>query len=101
MALALVVAAWAAAFPALVGFTALALLISVKTRNPALGVVGPVVLGFAMSLLSSVSGHRAAPARPAHHPLDAWHGFFTATPFYGPLSRASWCAPSGPSPASP
>lgn len=85
MALALVVAAWAAAFPALVGFTALSILISVRTRNPALGVVGPVVLGFAMSLLGSVGGIGLLRRALLTTPLDAWHGFFTATPFYGPL----------------
>jgi ABC-2 type transport system permease protein len=84
-ALGLVVAAWAVAFPPLVGFTALSILISVRTRNPALGVVGPVVVGFAMSLLSSVSGAGLLRRALLTTPLDSWHGFFTATPFYGPL----------------
>lgn len=96
-ALGLVVAAWAAAFPPLVGFTALSILISVRTRNPALGVVGPVVLGFAMSLLGSVSGTGLLRRALLTAPLDAWHGFFTATPFYGPLLQgllvcAAWTA---------
>ena len=81
----LVLAAWAAGLPVLVGFTALAVLISVTTRNPALGVVGPVVLGFAMSLLGSVSGAGLLRRALLTTPLDAWHGFFTATPFTGPL----------------
>ena len=96
-ALRLVVASWAAAFPPLVGFTALSILISVRTRNPALGVVGPVVLGFAMSLLGSVSGTGLLRRALLTTPLDAWHGFFTATPFYGPLLQgllvcAAWTA---------
>jgi len=84
-AVGLVVAAWAAAFPALVGFTALSILISVTTRNPALGVVGPVVLGFAMSLLGSVGGIGLLRRALLTTPLDAWHGLFTADPFYGLL----------------
>lgn len=82
---ALVVAAWASGLPVLVGFTALSVLISVTTRNPALGVVGPVVLGFAMSLLGSLSGAGLLRRALLTTPLDAWHGFFTATPFTEPL----------------
>jgi ABC-2 type transport system permease protein len=84
-ALGLVVAAWAVAFPALVGFTALSILISVRTRNPALGVVGPVVLGLAMSLLGSVSGTGLLRRALLTTSLDSWHGLFTAVPFSGPL----------------
>jgi ABC-2 type transport system permease protein len=84
-ALGLVIAAWAAAFPVLVGFTALSILLSVRTRNPALGVVGPVVLGLAMSLLGSVGGIGLLRRALLTTPLDAWHGLLTATPFYGPL----------------
>jgi ABC-2 type transport system permease protein len=84
-ALGLVIAAWAVSFPTLVGFTALSILLSVRTRNPALGVVGPVVLGLAMSLLGSVSGIGLLRLALLTTSLDAWHGLFTATPFYGPL----------------
>jgi ABC-2 type transport system permease protein len=84
-ALGLVAAAWVVAFAPLVGFTALSILISVRTRNPALGVVGPVVLGFAMSLLGSVGGTGLLRRALLTTPLDSWHGFFTTTPFYGPL----------------
>jgi ABC-2 type transport system permease protein len=85
VALGLVVAAWVAALPPLIGFTALSILLSVTTRNPALGVVGPVVLGFAMSLLGSVGGTGLLRRALLTTPLDSWHGFLTATPFYGPL----------------
>ncbi len=96
-ALGLVAAAWAAALPPLIGFTALSILLSVRTRNPALGVVGPVVLGFAMSLLGAVSGTGLLRRALLTTPLDSWHGFFTATPFYGPLlqgllASAIWTA---------
>ena len=84
-ALLLVVAAWLATLPALIGFTALSILLSVRTRNPALGVVGPVVVGLAMGLLGSVSGIGLLRRALLTTPLESWHGLFTAIPFTGPL----------------
>jgi ABC-2 type transport system permease protein len=84
-ALLLVVAAWLATLPALIGFTALSILLSVRTRNPALAVVGPVVIGLAMGLLGSVGGIGLLRRALLTTPLESWHGLFTATPFTGPL----------------
>jgi len=85
----LVVGAWAStAFP-LLGFTALAVLLSVRTRNPALGVVGPVVLGLLMSLVGSLGGTGWLRRALLSTPLEAWHGLFTATPFSGPLVQGA------------
>lgn len=84
-ALALVVVAWLATLPALVGFTALSILLSVRTRNPALAVVGPVVIGLALGLLGSVSGIGLLRRALLTTPLESWHGLFTATSFTGPL----------------
>jgi ABC-2 type transport system permease protein len=84
-ALELVVASWATDLPPLIGFTALSVLLSVRTRNPAVGVVGPVVLGFAMALLSSVGGIGLLRQVLLTTPLESWHGLFTTDPFHGPL----------------
>lgn len=84
-ALGLVTAAWAVTLPPLIGFTALSILLSVTTRNPALGVVGPVVAGFAMSLLGSVSGLGLLRRALLSTPLESWHGLFAAQPFTGPI----------------
>ncbi len=84
-ALRLVVASWALALPPLIGFTALAILLSVRTRNPAVGVIGPVVLGFAMALISSIGGIGLLRRAMLTTPLESWHGLFTAQPFHGPL----------------
>jgi ABC-2 type transport system permease protein len=84
-ALRLVVASWATDLPPLIGFTALSILLSVRTRNPAVGVVGPVVLGFAMSLVSSIGGIGLLRRVMLTTPLESWHGLFTAVPFHGPL----------------
>jgi ABC-2 type transport system permease protein len=82
-ALTLVAASWALALPPLLGFTALSVLLSVCTRNPAVGVVGPVVLGFAMALVGSIGGIGLARRVLLTTPLESWHGLFTAQPFHG------------------
>ncbi|BFU43186.1 ABC transporter permease [Krasilnikovia sp. MM14-A1004] len=84
-ALRLVVAAWATAVPPMVGFTALALLLSARTRNPALGIAAPVVIGFAMQLLGSVGGLDLTRKLLLTTPFEAWHGLFAEQPFTGPL----------------
>jgi ABC-2 type transport system permease protein len=85
-ALRLVLAAWATTVAPVLGFTALALLLSVKTRNPSLGVAAPVVLGFVMQLLSSVSGLDLLRRLLLTTPFESWHGLFTQHRFYGPLT---------------
>jgi ABC-2 type transport system permease protein len=84
-ALALVVAAWATALPALLGFTALAILLSVATRNSTVGVVAPLVLGLIMTLLDALGGFDLPRKLLLTTSFDSWHGFMTSTPFYGPF----------------
>lgn len=84
-ALRLVILAWATAIPPIIGFTSLALLLSVRTRNPAFGIAAPVVLGFAMQLLGSVSGLDLTRKLLLTTPFEAWHGLFAQHPFTGPL----------------
>jgi ABC-2 type transport system permease protein len=88
-ALPLVVAAWATAIPPLLGFTALALLLSVLTRNPTVGVAAPVVVGFAMQLVSTLGGLDLARRLLLTTGFEAWHGLFTAHRFTGPFLTAS------------
>ena len=85
-ALALVLASWATAVAPLVGFTALSILLSVRTRNPSVGVVAPVVLGLVMSLAGSLGGIDLARRFLLTTPLDSWHGLLTERRFYGPLT---------------
>jgi ABC-2 type transport system permease protein len=96
-ALGLVATSWALALPPLLGFTALSLLLSVRTRNPAVGVVGPVVLGFVMSLIGSIGGIGLLRRVLLTTPLESWHGLFTARPFHGLIYQgvavsAGWTA---------
>jgi ABC-2 type transport system permease protein len=85
-ALRLVIAAWATTIAPIIGFTALALLLSVRTKNPALGIAAPVVLGFAMQLLGSVSGLDLTRELLLTTPFETWHGLFAQHPFTGPLT---------------
>jgi ABC-2 type transport system permease protein len=84
-ALRLVVASWATVLPPLLGFTCLALLLSVWSRNPAFGIAAPIVIGLVMQLTGTLGG--VEPIRPVllTTPFEAWHGLLTAPHFYGPL----------------
>lgn len=86
-ALRLVLASWALELAPLLGFTALSILLSVRTRNPAVGVIGPVVLGFAMALVGSIGGIGLLRRALLSTPLESWHGLFTASPFTGPIAQ--------------
>ncbi|QNA77642.1 ABC transporter permease subunit [Streptomyces sp. So13.3] len=85
-ALQLVITSWATALPPLIGFTALAILLSVTTRNPSAGVAAPVVLGLVMGLLGSIGGIDLTRQFLLTTPLDTWHGLLAAHPFHTPLA---------------
>ncbi|MFG2949333.1 ABC transporter permease [Streptomyces adustus] len=85
-ALGLVVAGWATALAPQIGFTALSLLLSVKTRNPAAGVAVPVALSLVMQLVGTLGGIDLTRKFLLTTPLDSWHGLLAEHPFYGPLA---------------
>jgi ABC-type multidrug transport system ATPase subunit/ABC-type transport system involved in multi-copper enzyme maturation permease subunit len=84
-ALNLVVLAWATVVPPVLGFTGLALLVSVATRSSAAGIALPIVLGSAMQLYAFVDGPALAHRLLLGTALGAWHGLFVEPAFYGPL----------------
>jgi ABC-2 type transport system ATP-binding protein len=84
-ALWLCASAWTTVLPPVVGFTALAMSVSVATRSSAAGVGLPVVLGFGMQLTSYVNGPSALQRALLTPAFVAWHGFFADPPFYRPL----------------
>jgi ABC-2 type transport system permease protein len=93
----LVVESWAVTLAPLLGFTCLAILLSVRTRNPAAGIAAPVVLGMVMQLVGSLGGIEAIRPLLLTTPFESWHGLLAQTPFYGPLTTglivsAAWCA---------
>ena len=85
-ALRLVIAAWATTIAPIIGFAALALLLVVRTKNPALGIATPVVAGFAMQLLGSISGLDLTRELLLTTSFETWHGLFAQHPFTGPLA---------------
>ena len=84
-ALSLVTASWATMAPPLIAFTCLALLFSVWSRNAAVGIAGPVVLGMVMQLIGGLGGIEAIRPLLLTTPFEAWHGLLAAPRFTGPL----------------
>jgi ABC-2 type transport system permease protein len=87
-ALRLVAASWTTMLPPTLGFASLAILLSVWSRNPAVGIAAPVVLGLVMQLVGALGG--IEPLRPylLTTPFDAWHGLLAEPRFTGPLVEA-------------
>jgi ABC-2 type transport system permease protein len=96
-ALRLVAASWATMLPPMLGFTCLAILLSVWSRNPAVGIAAPVVIGMVMQLVGALGG--VEPIRPflLTTGFESWHGLLADPRFTGPLTgglltSAAWCA---------
>ena len=93
----LVVESWATALPPLLGFTCLAILLSVLTRSPAAGIAAPVVIGMVMQLAGTLAGMEAIRPLLLSTPFEAWHGLLSDPSFSSPLisgliASAAWSA---------
>ena len=84
-ALQLVAVSWATMLPPTIGFACVAILLSVWSRNPAVGIAAPVVLGMVMQLVGSLGGIEAIRPLLLTTPFEAWHGLLTQPRFTGPL----------------
>ena len=84
-ALKLVGASWLTTLPPTVGFACLAILLSVWSRNPAVGIAAPVVIGMVMQLVGAMGGVEALRPYLLTTPYEAWHGLLAAPRFTGPL----------------
>jgi len=84
-ALELVSASWAVMALPMVGFTCLALLFSVWSRNAAVGIAAPVVLGLVMQLVGALGGIETLRPYLLTTPFEAWHGLLAEPRFTGPL----------------
>jgi ABC-2 type transport system permease protein len=84
-ALRLVTASWATTVAPTLGFTCLAIALSVWSRNPAVGIAAPVVFGMVMQLVGALGG--IEPLRPflLTTAYESWHGLLTDPRFSGPL----------------
>jgi ABC-2 type transport system permease protein len=88
-AAALVLAAWGCALLPLLGFTSIAIMISVLTRNSAIGIVSPIVIGMLMQLYAFLNGVDMIRHVMLSTAFESWHGLFATHPFYQPLLRGS------------
>jgi ABC-2 type transport system permease protein len=84
-ALQLVMAGWATVLAPTLGFTCLAIVLSVWSRNPAVGIAAPVVLGMVMQLVGALGGVEAIRPFLLTTAFESWHGLFTEPRFTGPL----------------
>ena len=81
----LVVASWLSTVPPTLAFTGLAVLLSVWSRNAAVGIAAPVVIGFILQLVGSMGGAEALRPYLPTTAYEAWHGFLAAPHFTGPF----------------
>lgn len=81
----LVTASWATMLPPTLGFTALAILLSVWSRNPAVGIATPVVLGMVMQLVGALGGVETLRPFLITTSFESWHGLLAQPRFTGPL----------------
>ena len=58
------------------------------SRNPAVGIAAPVVLGLVMQLVGALGGIEALRPFLLTTPFEAWHGLLAAPRFTGPLVDA-------------
>jgi ABC-2 type transport system permease protein len=80
-----VVLAWLSVMAPTLGFTALAVLLSVLTRSSAAGIGLPVLIGLTMQLYAFVDGPEPVRRALITSAFGAWHGLVTEPPYYGPL----------------
>jgi ABC-2 type transport system permease protein len=93
----LLAASWATMLPPMLGFTCLAILLSVWSRNPAVGIAAPVVIGMVMQLVGALGGVEAIRPFLLTTGFESWHGLLADPRFTGPLTdglltSAVWCA---------
>lgn len=96
-AMTLVAASWLSTIPPTIAFTGLAVLLSVWSRNAAVGIAAPVVAGFVLQLIGSMGGAEALRPFLPTTAYEAWHGFLATPVFTGPfitglIASAAWTA---------
>ncbi len=87
-ALLLVLVSWALCLLPTLSYTALALLLSVASRNGIVGVIGASVAGLVMQLLLLIGSGVWMHTLLLSSATLAWHPLFVTHPFYGPVLAA-------------
>jgi ABC-2 type transport system permease protein len=83
--LGLTVVSWVICLLPVLGYTSLAVLFSVATRNGILGVLGPLLVALVTQLLDLIGKGVIVHALLIGSAFDGWHGLFTAEPYFGQL----------------
>jgi len=81
--------AWIAVLPPTLGFTAVAVVVSVATRSSAAGIGLPVIVGLVMQLAAFVDGPEIIRRLLLATAFAGWHGLFAQPVYYGPLLYGS------------
>jgi ABC-2 type transport system permease protein len=81
--------------PPLLGFTALAMMLSVVSRSSVVGIGGVIVITFLLQIVTLLSLPAWAQLALLSTPFQAWHGFWETPAFYsefgwGLVTCASW-----------
>ena len=84
-ALLLVLVSWMLSVPPVIGFTCLAILLSVASRNGIVGVLGPLLVALVMQLLTLIGSGTVAHALLLTSTFADWHGLLSSPKFYGPM----------------
>jgi ABC-2 type transport system permease protein len=82
-AIGLVVLSYVSDLPPLLGFTALALMLSVISRNSVVGIGGPIVITLVLQVVTLISLPAWAQMSLISSPFQSWHGFWAQPAFYG------------------
>jgi ABC-2 type transport system permease protein len=96
----LVILSWASEVPPVLGFTALAVFLSVVSRNSLVGVGGTVLITLVLQIVTLINLPEWGQTALLSTPFLAWHGFWAQPAFYGPfwyglLTCAGWFAVCG------
>jgi ABC-2 type transport system permease protein len=83
--LALVLASWALSLVPLLGYVALGLFVSARSRNGILGVLAPLLAALVMQLLALIGNGAWPHALLLATSLTDWHGLFTSPSILGPV----------------
>ena len=81
----LVLVSWLLSIPPVLGFTCLAILLSVASRNGIVGVLGPLLVALVMQLLMLIGSGTVAHTLLLSSAFSDWHGLLSAPKFYGPM----------------
>jgi ABC-2 type transport system permease protein len=84
----LLLCSWLVSLPPLIGFVALATLLSVGSRSGIVGVAGTAIVGLIMQLLAFVGNGSWTGSALLGSAFDGWHGLLTSPHYFGPLGIA-------------